>query len=68
MASLRRLVLLVTVVVVFVVAAQCSEAAQADSIGEEDLGPCIHPHLENIRSTLLNIIHHLHKQSFSWFT
>ena len=36
---------LVAVVVVLVVTPQSSEAAQADGVGEEDLGPGIHPHL-----------------------
>lgn len=36
---------LVAVVVVTAVAAQGCEKAQADSIGEENLCACIHPHL-----------------------
>ena len=35
----------VAVVVIFVVASQCSEAAQADGIGEKDLRSGIHPYL-----------------------
>ena len=36
----------VAVVVVLVVAAQGCQAPQADGKGEEDLGSCIHPHLQ----------------------
>lgn len=35
----------VAVVVIFVVAPQGSEAAEADGVGEEDLSPGVHPHL-----------------------
>lgn len=35
----------VAVVVVGIVASQSCETAQADGIGEEDLGSCIHPYL-----------------------
>lgn len=40
---------LVTVVVEAVVAAQCSQGAQADGVGEEDLGAGIDPHLDTDR-------------------
>lgn len=36
----------VAVVVVVVITPQCSQAAQADSVGEKDLRPSVHPHLE----------------------
>lgn len=35
----------VAVIVEFIIAAQSGETAQADAIREEDLSPCIHPHL-----------------------
>jgi hypothetical protein len=35
----------VAVVVVIVIASQSSQAAQADGVGEKDLGPSIYPHL-----------------------
>lgn len=35
----------VAVIVVFVVAAQSRQGAQADGVGEEDLGAGVHPHL-----------------------
>lgn len=40
-------VLLVDIIVVGVVAAQCDERAQAQTVGEEDLCRCIQPHLSN---------------------
>lgn len=36
----------VAVVVIVVVTPQSGQAAQADGIGEKDLRPSIHPHLE----------------------
>lgn len=36
----------VAVVVVVVITPQRSQAAQADGIGEKDLCPSVHPHLE----------------------
>lgn len=38
----------VAVVVIFVVAPQSSQGAEADGVGEEDLGPGIHPHLSSV--------------------
>lgn len=37
--------LLVNIIVVSVVAAQCDERAQAESVGKEDLSRCVQPHL-----------------------
>lgn len=39
-------ILPVAVIVVGIITSQSSEAAQADGIGEEDLGSCIHPYLK----------------------
>lgn len=41
------MLLLVHVVVVSVVAPQCDERAQAQSVGEEDLSCCVQPHLSD---------------------
>lgn len=35
----------VAVIVIGIVTSQSSETTQADGIGEEDLGSCIHPYL-----------------------
>lgn len=47
-----RLLLPVTVVGVFVVAAQSCQAPLADGIREKDLSTCIHPDLEQRRSVV----------------
>lgn len=36
----------VAVIVVFIITSESSQASNADGIREEDLGACIHPHLE----------------------
>lgn len=39
-------ILPVAVIVIGIVTSQSSETAQADGIGEEDLGSRVHPHLK----------------------
>lgn len=53
------MVLPVAVVVVFIVAAQCCQAAQTNSIREENLRSCIHPYLGKFKEIRTQVTYDL---------